>query len=629
VQRIGPYQVLSELARGGMGVVYRAQGPDGREVALKLLRRAEDPRARRRFELEVRALAKLRHPHVVPILAAGDEGGSPWLALELVEGCSLEERLRHGPLPVAAAIRYAQHLAQALAYVHGCGVLHRDLKPANVLLRGDDALLTDFGLARDLEVSLSRITASGVFMGTPGYWAPEQARGDLQSLSPRTDLYGLGAVLYTCLTGRAPIEAQSLAGYLQTVEFERVRPPRELRPEVPEWLSALCMRCLAPDPARRPPDAEAVARALLLAQPLAPAPARRLHRWAAGLAAAAGLALGVALWARAGDGGARQQAERARALLLEGRAEAGLAASEAALELDPQQALAHTVRGAALGRLGHHEEALAALDRSLELAPGEPYAHTERGKRLTSLLRFEEALAAYERALALDPRYEPALSARCVPLIQLGRFPEALAAVDLALGLRPDSGFLHYRRGEVLARMGRPTEALPELTRALELDAGLEAEVGFVRAKIHMALGHHDDALRALDRVLELAPSAVVQVNRAVVLNSQVRHVEALEALDRAAELDPDAEQIQAERGYAYLGLKRIPQAIAAFDRALEQEPDGYVNQLRGLCHMRLGHLEPALRDFEAALRDDSLDPDVRSRVTRLRAQVQEQLAHQ
>ncbi|MCA8924247.1 MAG: serine/threonine protein kinase, partial [Planctomycetes bacterium] len=250
-------------------MVYRARGADGEVVALKLLlaQRAESLQARKRFAVEVRALERLEHPHVVGVLASGEHEGAPWLALPYVEGASLEERLRLGPLPIDEALRVAQQLAQALSYVHAQGVLHRDLKPANVLLRGDEALLTDFGLAREVDGSLTRITATGVFLGTPGYWPPEQARGELDALGPRSDVYGLGAILYACLTACPPVQAESFQEFLQTVRFRSTPPPARLRPEVPAWLSELCMRCLEEDPDERPASADEVARALAAGDP--------------------------------------------------------------------------------------------------------------------------------------------------------------------------------------------------------------------------------------------------------------------------------------------------------------------------------------------------------------------------
>ena len=313
---IGPYRIEETIARGGMGLVYKARGPDGQAVALKLLlRRLEEPTVRRRFQAEVQALGKLRHPNVVQILDTGEHDGHPWLALEFVAGESLQERLRRGPLPLRLATQVAEDLAAALSYAHGRGVLHRDLKPDNVLLRDERALLTDFGLARD-EDAHSRITASGAFLGTPGYWPPEQALADRGAIGPASDVYGLGAVLYACLTGRPPVEADSLQGYLQPERFKAIEPPRALREETPAWLDQLCMRCLSPDPEGRPPSAAAVLR--VLEEPPAVDPDRRAARgWrvaaALGALALGGVGVGVALSSQhSPEPGAAQVAPRER-----------------------------------------------------------------------------------------------------------------------------------------------------------------------------------------------------------------------------------------------------------------------------------------------------------------------------
>jgi TPR repeat protein len=267
VERIGPYEVVDELGRGGMGVVYRARDSrSGDEVALKLLlsHRGANEHARQRTATELAVLIRLRHPSVVAALGSGEHQGAPYLALELVDGESLQSRLRRGPLPIQEAIRIGRELAGALAHVHAQGALHRDLKPDNVLLRSSDgaALLTDFGLALDLEASYSRVSRTGVFLGTPGYWAPEQARGEIHELSPSTDVYGLGAVLYAALTANPPVTGTSLVEFLEPIRFERIVPPQRVRAEVPGWLSELCMSCLSPDPNARPVSAALVEEAL-------------------------------------------------------------------------------------------------------------------------------------------------------------------------------------------------------------------------------------------------------------------------------------------------------------------------------------------------------------------------------
>lgn len=261
MERVGPYEVHEQLGRGGMGAVFRAvDARSGQEVALKLLN-ATGERARRRLLLEARALGRLRHRNLVALLDAGEERGRPWIALEWVRGRSLQERLdREGPLAPREAAQLVHALALGLAHAHQRGVLHRDLTPANVLLPDDggEPRLTDFGLAGfAFELSQSRLTRSGTFMGSPGYWAPEQAAGHLNSLGPHTDVYGLGAVLYAALTGRPPIEGKSLPELLTATESRRPEPPRKDRA-----LDAIALRCLEKRPEARYASVDLVAHEL-------------------------------------------------------------------------------------------------------------------------------------------------------------------------------------------------------------------------------------------------------------------------------------------------------------------------------------------------------------------------------
>ncbi|MCA8925838.1 MAG: serine/threonine protein kinase [Planctomycetes bacterium] len=295
MQTIGPYTIQDELGRGGMGVVYRALGSDGKAVALKLLlpERGLSPHARRRFEQELEALTRLRHPGIVPFLASGQHEGAPWVALEFVEGETLTERLRRGPPTVQEVIRIGEQLAAALEHVHAAGLLHRDLKPDNVLLRGGQALLTDFGLALDTTSDRTRLTQTGVHVGTPGFWAPEQGRGDPRAHGTWTDVYGLGAVLYACLTGFPPVRGKTLQECMASGLFERIPSPQAERSAIPEWLSAVVMRCLSYAPSDRPSVAQ-VARSLAQARDLS-APTTPLTRVAAALAVLTVLSVVAAL----------------------------------------------------------------------------------------------------------------------------------------------------------------------------------------------------------------------------------------------------------------------------------------------------------------------------------------------
>ncbi|MBL4843943.1 MAG: serine/threonine protein kinase, partial [Planctomycetes bacterium] len=254
--RIGPYEILGELGRGGMGVVYRAFDPQlQRQVAIKVLAAAAGASShqRQRFDAEALALARFRHPGVVQLHSAGEERGCPYLVMDYVVGESLEERLERGTLPPADAVTLLIALGHSLTAAHGAGILHRDLKPANVLIRQEDGrpVLIDFGLAKDLAEGALGPTRTGAIVGTPGYWSPEQARGDRTQVGPWTDVYGLGALLYATLTGGPPFRGGHLAEVVIATLNQRAEPPSRSAPEVDSALDRICLRCLAKNPSER------------------------------------------------------------------------------------------------------------------------------------------------------------------------------------------------------------------------------------------------------------------------------------------------------------------------------------------------------------------------------------------
>ncbi len=256
------YEMLGELGRGGMGIVYRVrQRSLDRTVALKLLRPGEEifAEAVRRFEKEARALARLRHRHIVAIHEVGRTGGNLYYTMDLIEGASLAELIRDGQVPPTRAVRLLRQVAAAVAHAHAHGLIHRDLKPANILVdRAGDAFVVDFGLARDLGLAADA-TASGWIVGTPAYMSPEQAQGDAARIGEATDVYALGAVLYECLTGRPPFAGPSLAELIHAVVHDEPARPRAIAPGVPRDLEVICLKAMAKDPQRR----YATVRALL------------------------------------------------------------------------------------------------------------------------------------------------------------------------------------------------------------------------------------------------------------------------------------------------------------------------------------------------------------------------------
>jgi outer membrane protein assembly factor BamB len=258
----GEYELLEEIARGGMGVVFKARQQSlNRTVAVKMILAGKlaGPADIDRFHAEARAAANLQHPSIVAIHEVGEHEGQHYFSMDFVEGTSLAALVRENPLPARRAAAYVEQVASTIEYAHRQGTIHRDLKPSNVLIDSDDRVrVTDFGLAKRIEGD-SALTGTGQVLGTPSYMPPEQAAGGRGSVGPPSDVYALGAVLYELLVGRPPFRAETpLDTLLQVLEVEPVS-PRLLNPKVPKDLETITLKCLQKSPGDRYASAAALA----------------------------------------------------------------------------------------------------------------------------------------------------------------------------------------------------------------------------------------------------------------------------------------------------------------------------------------------------------------------------------
>lgn len=482
------YELLGELGRGGMGVVYLArQMALNRRVALKVIRSDDaSPDMVARFRAEAEAVARLQHPHIVQIYEIGvwncGNASSPYFSLELLEGGSLSRLIGGAPLEPQRAAELVRTLAGAVHYAHERGVLHRDLKPSNVLLNADGTpKIVDFGLAKKLD-DRSGATRTGDILGTPSYMAPEQALGH-RDLGPAADTYALGAILYEALTGRPPFRGATVLDTLEQVRTQEPVPPARLQPTVPRDLNTVCLKCLEKDPRRRYGSSAELADDLdrfLNHRPVRARPVGavgRLARWArrqpgvaaalAGVVASLLIGTAVALTLAAVAMRARRDAEAAEALARE-EADVAVAVSEF---------LRHDLLSQATP---FSQDARRHPDRDLTVRAALERASQRIGERFEGRPHVEAAIR-----VTIGSTF-----------ISLGEYDKARPHLDRALDL--------YRthRGDEHVETYAALMALAELHRYQ--DRFDEAELLSVRARegfVRLLGPDHREALRAANQI--------------------------------------------------------------------------------------------------------------------------------
>jgi eukaryotic-like serine/threonine-protein kinase len=456
---VAGYELLGELGRGGMGVVYKArQAKLNRLVALKMVLAGAHAGSEQlaRFFTEAEAVAHLQHPNIVQIHEVGEHEGLPFFSLEFLDGGSLTQKLDGKALPAREAAELAVQLAEAMAFAHLHGIIHRDLKPANVLLTKDGVpKITDFGLAKKLEGDSGQ-TRSGQLMGTPSYMAPEQAQGDVKTIGPLADVYALGVILYEMLTGRTPFVGVSIMDTLEQVRTAEPVPPSRLQHNVPHDLETICLKCLQKEPHKRYASAQALARDLhhfLKGEPIEARPVgnvERLWRWCRRNPKVAALTAAVAVLLVAAAVGSTA---------------AAITISREKAEVERQREAADEARQLAEER--QKAEAAAKLlaetnrqkaDENAKVADGNAKVALETMYKVVSDV--EEKLR--DKADMLELR-KAVVKAATEGLDKLLPSPENAGLADRTRGIA------HQRVGDVLERVGQTEEAIRQYKQSLEI----------------------------------------------------------------------------------------------------------------------------------------------------------------
>jgi serine/threonine-protein kinase len=623
--RVPGHELLGELGRGAMGVVYKARqvGLD-RVVALKMIlaggQAGEQDQAR--FRSEAQAAARLRHPNIVAVhevdeFEVGEQVRLPFFSLELVEGGTLAQRLQGAPQPPREAAALVEVLARAIQHAHENGVVHRDLKPANVLLAADGTpKVSDFGLAKRLDGAPGQ-TASGAVMGTPSYMAPEQAQGKSKEIGPAADVYALGAVLYEMLTGRPPFKGERAVDTLLQVIQDDPVPPRRLVPGVPRDLETICLKCLRKEPHRRYASALDLAEDLRRFQggePIVARPVRwpeRAVKWARRRPAAAGLVAALVLLVGLGGAGGAgwQQRRQQERLVRVARQERAAERAEAALEQVGQ-----------LRRRMHWQEAGVLLDQARDAVK-----EAEDDRLVAKLQQTEAGLALAQGLYRVREQAAAVVAGTFNPWAVKDRYP----AVFLEHGLDVLNGPVEAlaerirasaARDEALAALDDWARFEPDETRQLQLlrlTAAVDPENRWRKQLLQPGALRDRPRLRALLAEAKgegLAPSTAVLLARLLGDSTP----EALELLARVRERAPDdfwlnftlAAKLVVSKG-KYVEARdrgRQEEAIGYFRAAVAVKRDSPVahNDLGGALHDR-GDLAGATRSYREAIRLDPL----------------------
>ena len=647
-ERIGDYELLARVARGGMGVVYRARQISlNREVAVKVLLDSAFATSEElaRFRAEAAAAAALHHPNIVAVHEIGEDQGRQFFSMDFVAGKDLAELTHDGPLPARPAAELLAKIADAIQHAHDRGILHRDLKPSNVLVDGSgEPHVTDFGLAKRITDSADagkvqtgaagQLTLTGQILGTPGYMSPEQATAK-RDIGPVTDVYSLGALLYQLVTGRAPFVGETPTVILRQVEELDPVSPKLLNPSVPADLETICLKCLAKEPLQRYASAQEFRedlRRCLAGEPILARPTstgQRAWRWCRRRPAIASLTATVVLLLFIVAVGSSISARRFQK---DRQAEAGLRA-EAEDRLRQGERLINFMLGdlvkrlEPVGRLDVLESTITEVDKFYAGLPSEKLTLESQRHRANALYEFGEIRSIQGRLPAAITNYDAAIAAysrlteACPTNLQ---WQYELARTWNGLGI---TFAMQKRFTNAAAALGRALEQRERLVALQPTNSGwLGGYVGTVQnlGQVQRHLGNFDQAETMLHRAetvlgkwIEAEPDsstardtlATVKGSIGQLLSAQGKLAEAEKAYTEKAQIhrdllrkEPDNTSWQANlaRGLGYLGaLQNQQNNFAAAASTLAEAAN---------LHEALIAHDPANREWQNVLVSELLD---------------------
>ncbi len=643
----GKYQLVQELGRGGMGIVFRAWDKTlKRTVALKMLVAGDtaSPEEEERLYKEATANARLAHPNILPVYEVGRIDGRLYFTMEFIRGSGFDRLMLEKKLDRRRGMEILRDVCQALAFAHSKGILHRDVKPANIMVAQDGHVyLMDFGLARNFRET-AKLTQTGFVMGTPNYMSPEQCRGERETLDGRSDVFGVACVMYEFFTGAPPFDSESMVDILLAVLKSEAIPPGKRVPDLPAELETICLKGM-----RKERDARYATAALMAedidrwmrGDAISALPETTWERWRGrvrrqkamfGIAATAAvvvlaaLGFGASAWSRSraaeqGRSDLEQAQERrdrakkhfdaarvswdiAEKCLLSGRT-ADLAkhlgdaakALDQALAVDAGYGEALALRGRVYNRLGQREQALADLSASLALEPGSAEARYERAKvRIAAIMDMgagQRARGKPEQA----PEFKKQFDEHCT------QAEEDLASAAAAPG-KPAEWMTAHCRGARAFLGGRLDESAATLGEAVQLNPFLDDALD-LRGYVSLVQGKAADALRDFAEATRVNPMNVNALNhRGVALAEGGDPAQAAASYEAALAVNPGFLRARINLARALRELGRPQDAVAAAEEVVRVDAGNLLAlEARAAALLDLGKAELAASDFTEVLR--------------------------
>lgn len=610
-EKLGAYEIVQIIGAGGMGKVYKAYHVKlDRMVAIKVLVHEKGSvEEQERFAAEARLTAKLKHPNIVAVHDVATEKGLDYIVMDFIEGESLDKHIYDGVIPMRKALKIAKDIATAIEYAHQNGIVHRDLKPANIIIEKNtgQAMIVDFGVAKNIHIS-TQTTQRGVMVGTPRYMAPEQILGEGQGISPATDVYAMGAILYEMLTGISAITGDTPWDLVYKIIHKDVLPLRDHNPRFSPELDALCLRALEKDPSRRYPSARAFAREIdnflkgKKTRKTEKDSSQRKHlMFLAVLPIVLILAAAIIYWSAQNSKTSRDNKD------------------------SRHKHSSETLPGDEKPKKPEHppvDERPKKPDKLAEQAREDLFRHFKRflfpgcyvynpldtvwlnpklleavGKGLV-----DQTLSELDRQIGNDPKNADAIFHRGNIRAIKGNIEGSLADFNYALKLNAQWGEAHYNRGVILLRKGAVDKAFADFNQAVRLRP--EWPEAYYNRGLTYPPTEIEGAILDFSRALELRPGWFqAQINRCLLYQRKRDYTNALADVDQAIKLEPHNPVGYFNRGYINYWMGDMDKAMADYQQTVAVQSRwflGYAN--RGLMYAHNGNNREAIDDFTRSI---------------------------